>query len=61
VGGRAKEAQGKVLTHSDMRATNTFHDPEEVKPASQRIKVNGDALQLLVPKQAVVLVECVLI
>jgi alpha-N-arabinofuranosidase len=61
VGGRAKEAQGKVLTHSDMRATNTFHDPEEVKPALHPIKISGVGLQLSLPKQAVVLVECVLI
>jgi len=57
-GVRATEARGLVLTHQDMRATNTFANPEEVKPAAHPVKVVSDALVLSLPKQAVVLVEC---
>jgi alpha-L-arabinofuranosidase len=53
-----KEARGVVLTHQDMRATNTFADPEEVKPVAHPVKVVADALVLSLPKQAIVLVEC---
>ena len=57
-GARATEARGLVLTHQDMRATNTFADPDEVKPAAHPVRVIADALELSVPKQAIVLVEC---
>jgi len=57
-GVRATEARGLVLTHQDMRATNTFANPEEVKPAAHPVKVVADAIVLNLPKQAVVLVEC---
>jgi alpha-N-arabinofuranosidase len=57
-GARAAEARGQVLTHPDMRATNTFADPDQVKLASHPVKVAADAVELIVPKQAVVLVEC---
>jgi alpha-N-arabinofuranosidase len=57
-GGHATEARGRILTHNDMRATNTFANPDEVKPAAHPVKVVADGLELSVPKQAVVLVEC---
>jgi alpha-N-arabinofuranosidase len=57
-GARATEARGRVLTHPDMRATNSFADPDEVKPAAHPVKVSSDALVLTVPKQAVVMIEC---
>jgi len=56
-GARASQAQGTILTHSDMRATNTFTTPEEVKPATHPVKVVAAALELTVPKQSIVLVE----
>jgi hypothetical protein len=41
-----------------MRATNTFTEPEVVRPAKHPVKAVADAVELSVPKQAVVLVEC---
>lgn len=38
-GARATEARASALTHSDMRATNTFADPDEVKPAAHPVRV----------------------
>jgi alpha-L-arabinofuranosidase len=44
--------------HQDMRATNTFANPDEVKPAAHAVRVVANALQLNLPKQAIILVEC---
>ena len=41
-----------------MRATNTFADPDEIKPAQHPVRVVGDALELGVPKQSILLIEC---
>jgi len=60
-GARATDARGLVLTHSDMRATNTFARPDEVKPAAHPVKVVGDALVLTLPRQSVVLATCEII
>ena len=57
-GARATEARASVLTHSDMRATNSFADPDEVKPATHPVRVVADRLELNLPRRAVVLVEC---
>jgi alpha-N-arabinofuranosidase len=57
-GAHAQEARGQVLTHQDMRATNTFATPDEVKPAAHSVKISADMLQLTIPKQSVVLVQC---
>jgi alpha-N-arabinofuranosidase len=57
-GARAKEARASILTHQDMRATNTFADPDEIKPATHPVRVVGDALELGVPKQSILLIEC---
>jgi alpha-N-arabinofuranosidase len=57
-GVRATEARGLVLTHRDMRATNTFADPDEVKPAAHPVRVVAGSVELSLPKQAVMLVEC---
>ena len=57
-GTRATEARGSLLTHQDMRATNTFADPDEVKPIAHPVRVVADALELRMPKQALVLIEC---
>jgi alpha-N-arabinofuranosidase len=60
-GARATEARGLMLTHQDMRATNTFAVPDEVKPATHSVRVVADAIELSLPKQAIVLVECYLV
>ncbi|HMJ20395.1 MAG TPA: alpha-L-arabinofuranosidase C-terminal domain-containing protein, partial [Terriglobales bacterium] len=57
-GARATEARGLVLTHQDMRATNTFAHPDEVKPVEHPVRIVADALELSLPKQAIILVEC---
>lgn len=57
-GARPTEARATVLTHQDIRATNTFTDPNEVKPASHPISVVADALEVKLPKHSVMLVEC---
>jgi alpha-N-arabinofuranosidase len=58
-GASATDVRGTVLTHSDMRATNTFAEPNQVKPAEHPVRLAGNAIQLNLPKQAVALVECV--
>jgi alpha-N-arabinofuranosidase len=58
--GRISEARATVLTHSDMRATNTFRQPDEVKPAALAARVQSGAVELSVPKQSVVAVEVVI-
>jgi alpha-L-arabinofuranosidase len=57
-GVHVKEARGMVLTHQDMRATNTFADPEEVKPVAHPVRMAADAIVVNLPRQAVVSVEC---
>jgi alpha-N-arabinofuranosidase len=60
LGGRAHatEARGLVLTHQDMQATNTFADPDEVKPVAHPVSAVAEGIELTLPKQAIVLVEC---
>src|SRR6185312_6139301 len=57
-GAYATEAKATVLTHQDMRATNTFTNHDEVKPAAHPVKVEGAALALTIPKYSVVSVQC---
>jgi len=57
-GAHVREARGLVLTHQDMRATNTFANHDEVKPITHPVKVTTDAIGLNLPNQSVVLVEC---
>jgi alpha-L-arabinofuranosidase len=47
-----------VLANEEMRATNTFADPERVALAPLAVKASGDAMELTLPKQAVALVQC---
>ncbi len=56
-GGRASEARGVVLTHSDMQAGNTFATPNAVAPAPLKPVVSGDSVSVSIPKQAVVALE----
>ena len=57
-GARPTEVRSSVLTHADMRATNSFANPDEVKPATHPARVVADRIELNVPGKAVVLVEC---
>ena len=54
---RPLEARATVLTHENMQAANTFNDPSAVTPAGLPIAVSGDALNLNVPKQAIVALD----
>jgi alpha-N-arabinofuranosidase len=56
-GTTAKEARGLILTHAEMTASNTFADPERVKPAVLPLNVRGDAIELSAPPKSVVLIE----
>jgi alpha-N-arabinofuranosidase len=53
-GARLREARATVLTHPDMRATNTFEKPDEVVPMALAAPVSGDTATLTIPRQAVV-------
>jgi alpha-N-arabinofuranosidase len=53
-GARLREARATVLTHEDMRATNTFQSPHEVGLAALAAPVSGDTATVTIPKQAVV-------
>jgi len=54
---QASEVRATVLTHSDMRATNSFAQPDEVKPASLAVRLQSGAIEFTLPKQSVVAVE----
>jgi alpha-N-arabinofuranosidase len=56
-GARAGDGRGVALTHSDMRARNTFQNTDEVRPASLPVKISSDSLVVEIPKQAVAAVE----
>jgi alpha-N-arabinofuranosidase len=57
-GASAIEARGQVLTHQDMRATNTFAKPDAVKPIPHPVKVTGGTIELTLEKQSVSLIDC---
>jgi alpha-L-arabinofuranosidase len=52
-GVRVAEAKGVVLTHADMRAANTFSNPNELKPAPVAVKISGDAAEISLPPKSV--------
>jgi alpha-N-arabinofuranosidase len=54
---RASDGRGTVLTHSDMRARNTFQNTNEVRPSSLPVKISNEGLVVEVPRQAVAAVE----
>jgi alpha-N-arabinofuranosidase len=56
-GARASEGRGTVLTHSDMRARNTFQNTDEVRPSSLPVKIANEGVAVTIPKQAVVALE----
>jgi alpha-N-arabinofuranosidase len=59
-GARLREGRATVLTHPDMRATNTFDKPNEVGLAPLAAQVSGDTATIAIPKQAVVAVTLAL-
>ncbi len=56
-GGSASEARAVVLTHASMMARNTFDRPGEVKLAPLPVAVRSGALELDIPRHAVVSIE----
>jgi alpha-L-arabinofuranosidase len=56
-GARIGEARGTLLTHSDMRAANSFQRPNEVRLTSLPVKASGEGLTVEIPKQSVVAIE----
>jgi len=50
-----------ALTHSDMRARNTFQNTNEVRPSALPVKISGASLIVEIPKQAVAAVEIQLV
>lgn len=56
-GARASDGRGVALTHSDMRARDTFQNTDEVKPSSLPVKTSGAGLVVEIPRQAVAAIE----
>ncbi|MBP8303304.1 MAG: alpha-N-arabinofuranosidase [Phycisphaerae bacterium] len=56
-GARPAEGRARVLTHSDMRAGNTFDEADKVRPAWAQVKTEGPVVQVDVPTKAVVALE----
>lgn len=54
---RPAEAEGNVLTHEAMNATNSFEKPEEVHPIQLAVNVAGDAVTLTLPRKSVAAVR----
>jgi alpha-N-arabinofuranosidase len=52
-GAKIKSASATVLTNTDMRAHNTFTDPDVVKPQSQSVEVASDAVNFHFPAASV--------
>jgi len=53
-GARLREVRATLLTHEDMRATNTFEKPDEVVPRALAAPVSGETAAITIPRQAVV-------
>jgi alpha-N-arabinofuranosidase len=56
-GATAREARATVLTHADMRATNTFAAPDQVAPKPLPVNVSGSGARLRLPGQSVAALE----
>ncbi len=52
-----REARARVLTHSDMRAANTFQSPAEVVPAALPATVVPGGVQVTIPGKSVAALE----
>jgi len=60
-GTRASAGRGMALTHSDMRARNTFQKTDEVMPAPLPVNISNEGVVVTIPKQAVVALEIQLV
>jgi alpha-N-arabinofuranosidase len=56
-GGRVAEGRGTVLTHEEGTATNTFDDPDNVRPSEFAVQVREDAALVTIPRKAVVALD----
>ena len=56
-GGRVSEGRGRLLTHAEITATNTFDQPDNVTLRDLPVEVQGDAARVVIPKHAVVALE----
>jgi alpha-L-arabinofuranosidase len=50
-----------TLTHSDMRARNTFQNTDEVRPSALPVTINNEGVAATIPRQAVVALEIQLV
>jgi alpha-L-arabinofuranosidase len=57
--GSIVEGRGRILTHSDMTAGNTFDQPDRVKLASFPVGVRGSQAEVSLPPRAVVSLELI--
>ncbi len=55
-----REAKATVLTHTDMRAANTFDAPDQVVPEPLAVSLSGDRINFSMPKQSVVALQVLL-
>jgi alpha-L-arabinofuranosidase len=53
------ELTGRLLTHEDMTATNTFDVPDQVTLSSIEVRISGDAALVTIPTKAVVALELI--
>jgi len=60
-GARIREGRGVTLTHNDMRAANTFQDPNKVAPSALAVRLAGETVEVTLPKQAVAAIELVIV
>jgi len=53
-GAQATEVKGRVLTHDDRQAANTFAKSDEVSPTPAQATLDGQFVRVTIPKMAVV-------
>jgi alpha-N-arabinofuranosidase len=56
-GARPSAGRGVALTHSDMRARNTFQNADEVRPAPLPVNISNGSVIVAIPRQAVAAIE----
>ena len=56
-GGRVSEGRGRLLTHAEMTATNTFDAPDNVTLRDLSVEVHGDAARVVIPRHSVVALD----
>ncbi len=56
-GVQAREVRGRVLTHADMRAANTFDRPAQVQPAALPAALKGGGVAAVIPSKSVAALE----